>query len=73
MTNAQIIEDVKKCFLKAEERGENWADYLPMYAECDEDRINDTDYVGTLADSREIIYAPWTMDLFIIVGCVRSH
>ena len=64
-TDSQIIDDVTKAFEKADALGCNWVDYLPDYIDCDENLADESHYIGTLADGRNLYYTPepWAMNI----------
>lgn len=65
-TDSQIIDDVIKAFALSISNGGNWIDYLPDYIDCDENLADESHYIGTLADGRNIYYTPEAMDICLI-------
>ena len=65
-TDEQIIIDVTRAFAKADALGNNWIDCLPNYIDCDENLTNDSHYIGTLSDGRNLFYTPHAMDIVLI-------
>ena len=65
-TDSQIIDDVTKAFEKADALGGNWIDCLPDYIDCDKNHADESHYIGTLADGRNLFYTPEAMDIVLI-------
>ena len=65
-TDSQIIKDVTNAFAKADALGGNWIDCLPSYIDCDKNHADESHYIGTLADGRNLFYTPEAMDIVLI-------
>ena len=65
-TDRQIIKDVHHALVEASARGGNWVDYLPDYIDCDQNHADESHYIGTLADGRNLYYTPDAMDICLI-------
>lgn len=65
-TDHQIIKDVHHAIVEASALGCNWVDLLPDYIDLDQNHADESHYIGTLADGRNLYYTPEAMDICLI-------